>query len=201
MVASVLKQTDRRLYCRVAFPYVDRPHSIGFAATISAPHMHAFALESLMDFIKPESRILDVGAGSGFLTTCFARLLNAQSADASGFVVGIEHHPKLVEFAVGNINSDDPKLIADGKIRIIQGDGRLGCEEHGPYDAIHVGAAAAEIPASLLQQLKVNGRMICPVGPAGDTQQLEQYDKTSSGEIIRKTLMSVVYVPLTDISA
>jgi protein-L-isoaspartate(D-aspartate) O-methyltransferase len=104
-----------------------------------------------------------------------------------------------VEFAIGNINSDDPKLLVDGKIKIIEGDGRLGCEEFGPYDAIHVGAAAAEIPDNLLKQLAVGGRMICPVGPAGETQQLEQYEKLPNGEIKKETLMSVVYVPLTDL--
>lgn len=160
-----MKATDRKLYCRVSQPYVDRPQSIGYSATISAPHMHAYALELLQDHLKPGARVLDVGAGSGFLSVCFSRFLQAQSTDSTGIVIGIEHHPKLVEFAIGNINSDDPKLLADGKIKIVQGDGRLGFAEFAPYDAIHVGAAAAEIPDELLKQLAIGGRMICPVGP------------------------------------
>lgn len=48
-------------------PYVDRPQSLNFNATISAPHMHAFALEYLKDYVKPGSRVLDVGSGSGYL--------------------------------------------------------------------------------------------------------------------------------------
>jgi protein-L-isoaspartate(D-aspartate) O-methyltransferase len=96
------------------------------------------------------------------------------------------------------LNSDDPKFIQDGRIKIIQGDGRLGFAEYGPYDAIHVGAAAVKIPDELLIQLKKGGRMICPVGQS--TQQMEQYDKAVDGQIIKKTLMSVVYVPLTDLN-
>lgn len=163
--------------------------------------MHAYALELLQQHLKPDAKVLDVGSGSGYLTVCFSRFMQAQSLDSTGLVVGIEHHPKLVEFAIGNINSDDPKFFSEGRVIVIEGDGRLGCEEHGPYDAIHVGAAAAEIPDNLLKQLKKGGRMICPVGPAGETQHLEQYDMLPNGEIKKETLMAVVYVPLTDLKA
>lgn len=214
-----MKATDRKLYCRVSNPYVDRPvrindqdkfydfnfknfqYSIGYSATISAPHMHAHALQLLINNLEPSSKVLDVGSGSGFLTACFFRAMKLNSSASTGMVIGIEHHPRLVEFAVENINSDDPQMIESGKLKIIQGDGRLGCSEHAPYDAIHVGAAAAEIPDKLLEQLKNGGRMICPVGPQGETQQLVQYDKSSEGEITKKVLMAVVYVPLTDLDA
>jgi len=199
MIAKVMKETDRKLYCRVSYPYVDRPYSIGYSATISAPHMHAYALQLLEKQLTPDARVLDVGSGSGYLTACFARFLQAQSPDSKSLVVGVEHHPKLVEFSIENLNSDDPKFLTEGRVKIIQGDGRLGNEEHGPYDAIHVGAAAVKIPDNLLEQLKPGGRMICPVGPSGDTQHLIQYDKLSNGEIKKETLMAVVYVPLTDL--
>lgn len=163
--------------------------------------LDAYAMEILQKNLTPDARVLDVGAGSGYLTTCFSRFLQAQSVESSGLVIGIEHHPKLVEFAIGNINSDDAKLLSDGKVKIIEGDGRLGCKEYAPYDAIHVGAAAKEIPENLLEQLKPGGKMICPVGPAGETQQLEQYEKLLNGEIKKETLMKVVYVPLTDLNA
>lgn len=83
---------------------------------------------------------------------------------------------------------------------LAEGDGRLGHAAHAPYDAIHVGAAAASVPAALLDQLKPGGRMICPVGPEGGEQFLEQFDRDASGGAVqRKRLMGVMYVPLTDL--
>jgi Protein-L-isoaspartate(D-aspartate) O-methyltransferase (PCMT) len=78
--------------------------------------------------------------------------MKLDSPESTGLVIGIEHHPKLVEFAVGNLNSDDESMLSGDKLKIIQGDGRLGCPEHAPYDAIHVGAAAAEIPTKLFKK-------------------------------------------------
>lgn len=81
-----------------------------------------------------------------------------------------------------------------------EGDGRLGHAAHAPYDAIHVGAAAPTVPMELLNQLKPGGRMICPVGPQGGEQFLEQFDRDAvSGEVRRERLMGVMYVPLTDL--
>ena len=77
----------------------------------------------------------------------------------------------------------------------LNADGRLGWAELAPYDAIHVGAAAPEIPEALIEQLKPGGRLVIPVGTF--IQELKVIDKKNDGSITIRDKLPVRYVPLT----
>lgn len=129
------------------FLYTWGPRPIGFNATISAPHMHAHALEDLEEFIRPGMKVLDVGCGSGYREhlLVYFRQRNARSAyppfsvtavihhmvcppggEKNGLVVGIDHLPGLTELSKRNLKSDGIE-VGEGKgIEIVTGDGRKG---------------------------------------------------------------------------
>ncbi|MQL93499.1 hypothetical protein Taro_026147 [Colocasia esculenta] len=134
-------------------------------------------------------------AGTGYLTACFAVMVGPQ-----GHAVGVEHIPEIVASSIENIKkSAAADLWERGSLSVHLTDGRLGWPELAPYDAIHVGAAAPDLPQPLIQQLKPGGRMVIPVGKI--FQELKVVDKKLDGSISVYTETAVRYVPLTSRTA
>ena len=156
--------------------------------------MHALALEQLKDYIKEGSKVLDIGFGSSYLVTAFSKMMNDK-----GTVVGVEHIPELYELGKKNIEKHNKHLIDNKHIILSVSDGRLGYSKNGPYNAIHVGAAAPEIPKSLVEQLCNGGRMFIPVGKPNSSQSIILVDKDNQGKITTKEFIAVSYVPLTSV--
>ncbi|KAF2707447.1 protein-L-isoaspartate O-methyltransferase [Pleomassaria siparia CBS 279.74] len=175
-------------------PYQDSPQSIGHAATISAPHMHANACCSLLDYLEPGSRVLDIGSGSGYLTAVLAHLVSP-----GGTVIGVDHIQPLVDLSTANFKKspEGTNMLDNGTVKFIKADGRKGWAEGAPYDAIHVGAAAKEHHEELTTQLKAPGRLFVPVEEDGD-QYIFVVDKAADGKVEKKRLYGVRYVPLCD---
>uniref|UniRef100_A0AC34FM00 Protein-L-isoaspartate O-methyltransferase n=1 Tax=Panagrolaimus sp. ES5 TaxID=591445 RepID=A0AC34FM00_9BILA len=189
-VKQAMTSIDRADFISIS-PYDDRPQGISCNATISAPHMHAEALEALEPKLHENAKVLDVGSGSGYLTACFAKMIGA-----GGKAVGIEHMGELVKKSIENIRKSNADLLDSGRLEIYEGDGRRGFLPESPYDAIHVGAAAPALPTELIRQLKVGGRIIVPVGTT--SQEFLQIDRISETETKMTKLLDVIYVPLTD---
>jgi len=162
--------------------YDNRPLSIGFGQTISQPYIVAL----MSDLIKPQpgDSVLELGTGSGYQAAMLAEL--------TGHVYSIEIIEELGEQAAERLS----RLGYDNVTTRI-GDGYYGWEEHAPFDAIVVTAAASHVPPPLVAQLKPGGRMVIPVGSRFLTQQLVLIEKDPGGQLITRQILPVMFVPLT----
>jgi protein-L-isoaspartate(D-aspartate) O-methyltransferase len=145
--------------------YGDHALAIGSGQTISQPFMVALMTELLE--LTPESRVLEIGAGSGYQTAILAAL--------AGEVYAVERLPELAGRAAR-------RLIEMGyaNVAIRCADGTNGWPEHAPYDAIVVAAGGPAIPEPLVRQLAVGGRIVAPVGSAV-SQRLVRLVRTEHG--------------------
>ncbi len=160
--------------------YADRPLPIGFGQTISQPYIVAFMTEVIDP--KKGQKVLEIGTGSGYQAAVLAEIVD--------HVYTIEIVPDLGNRAKGVLNE-----FYDN-VRVKIADGYYGWEEHAPFDAIVVTAAAGNIPQPLVSQLKDGGKMIIPVGSPYMVQQLMLVEKKGS-KITTRSLMPVRFVPFT----
>ncbi|KAL4106486.1 hypothetical protein PRIC1_004537 [Phytophthora ramorum] len=201
-VIRAMKATDRAQYVAAndqdsvspAQAYQDAPQRLGYEQTISAPHMHAYALELAAVAIHnvEHPKVLDVGAGSGYLTACLGHLAD----EDDGRVFGIERIPQLAQLAKKNIERADGGLVHRGIVSVERADGWTGLPNQAPFHFIHVGAAATEPPKALMEQLAVGGRLVVPVGEQGASQVLLEIQRTDEESFTKRELMGVSYVPL-----
>jgi protein-L-isoaspartate(D-aspartate) O-methyltransferase len=163
----------------MAMAYQDTPLPIGFDKTVSQPFMGAVMIE-LLD-LTPGARVLEVGTGLGYQAAVMAEI------GAEVWSVEI-----VEEFAEGA----KVRLQALGHhVEVRVGDGSRGWPEHQPYDAILVTSAAATPPQLLLDQLKVGGRMVLPIGDM-EGQQLTVIQKAEGGALTSTAIMPVAFTQL-----
>jgi protein-L-isoaspartate(D-aspartate) O-methyltransferase len=170
--------------------YVDTPLPIGEGQTISAIHMCLIYLEYLE--LKEGLTVLEVGGGSGYHAALVAEVVSPTGAPKTGHVFTVERKPALVEFAKKNLQHAG---YAD-RVTVILSDGTMGYPEAAPFDRIMVAAAAPNVPAPLIDQLKPDGLLLIPVGKHQFWQELLLVSKDKSEKVTKKRLMSVAFVPL-----
>jgi protein-L-isoaspartate(D-aspartate) O-methyltransferase len=161
--------------------YGDYPLPIGEGQTISAPHMVAMMCGYLE--LKKGEKVLEIGAGSGYHAAVIAELIGE-----TGRVYSVERIQWLVDFSRENLKRAGYKHVT-----VMQGDGTLGLPEHAPYDKISVTCAAPAVPPPLLEQLKVGGKMVIPIGRY--LQELYLVKKKEKG-IEQEKKCDVAFVPL-----
>ena len=159
--------------------YGDYPVDIGLGQTISQPYIVAFMSEALD--LKPADRVLEIGTGSGYQTAVLAEL----AAEVYSIEV-VPSHAEAAAVVLGELGYTN--------VRLRSGDGYSGWPDAAPFDAVIVTAAPDHLPQPLVDQLKVGGRMVVPIG-RGD-QELHTLYKADDG--LRETSrLPVRFVPLT----
>jgi protein-L-isoaspartate(D-aspartate) O-methyltransferase len=165
------------------YAYLEVPLPLpGEQATISCPHSYPLFYEPLG--LDLGQRFLEVGVGSGYGAALAREVVGAQ-----GLVVSIEIDPLTYAYAQGNL-----ARAGYHDIVLVQGDGGQGYAPLSPYDRIAVTAACAEIPAPLIEQLRMGGKLIAPLLERG-VQILTLIEKNAAG-IDRRRICEVLYVPL-----
>jgi len=182
-ILEAFKTVPRHLFIppqQRGFAYSDCPLAIGQDQTISQPYIVALMTKSLE--IQPGMSILEVGTGSGYQAAILAFLKVK--------VYSIERIALLAEEARKVLDS-----LGYQSVKIKVGDGTLGWKEHAPYDRIIVTAASMQLPKALVEQVKVGGKIIIPLGERFH-QDLTVINKINKNEIKKENICGCIFVPL-----
>ena len=161
--------------------YADRPLPIGEGQTISAPHMVAIMANELD--LDPGERTLEIGTGCGYHAAVTAEIAGAEC------VYSVEYHETLARDArhtLARLGYDD--------ISIRIGDGHRGWPENAPYDAVYFTCAADSFPTQVVEQVRVGGRLLAPIGTG--SQWLVYAEKQPDGSLSRDRLTRVRFVQM-----
>ncbi len=182
-VLAAMMKVPRHIFLENAFlehVYEDKAFPIGKGQTISHPSTVAY--QTWVLDVQPKEVILEVGTGSGYQASILAEM--------GAYVLTIERQKELFD--------KTKKLLSALKYKTIQcfyGDGYRGLKNYAPFDKIIVTAAAPKIPEALVQQLKVGGRMVVPVGDSSG-QTMYILDKTSASEVDVHEGKNFSFVPM-----
>ncbi|WP_028314180.1 protein-L-isoaspartate(D-aspartate) O-methyltransferase [Desulfatibacillum aliphaticivorans] len=180
---AAMRKVERRLFVPESYrsqAYNDYPLPIGEGQTISQPYIVALMTQVLE--LDGSEKVLEIGTGSGYQAAVLGELARE--------VYTMEIVEPLGERAA--------KILAQlhyDNVKVKVGDGYKGWPEHAPFDAIIVTCAPTDIPAPLVEQLAEGGRMVIPVGEAGN-QNLVLLTKIN-GKVKEKKIIPVRFVPMT----
>jgi protein-L-isoaspartate(D-aspartate) O-methyltransferase len=182
-VLDVMLKTPRHLFVPENLrhkAYADHPLPIGDGQTISQPYVVALMTEALE--LKPGDRVLEIGTGSGYQAAILAEIVKE--------VYTMEIRRTLADRA-----GETLKSLGYGNVKVKYADGYFGWEEHAPFDAIMITAAANHIPPPLIKQLKEGGRLILPLGSTVYFQTLTLAVKRKGGLDVEQ-IGGVAFVPM-----
>ncbi len=162
--------------------YENRPLAIGYGQTISQPYIVAL-MTDILD-LEPSDTVLEIGTGSAYQAAVLGELVEN--------VFTIEIIPELGKQARQRL-----QRLGYSNVEVRIADGYYGWEEHAPFDAILVAAAASQVPPPLIRQLKPGGKMIIPVGAPFSVQHLLLISKEAEGAVRSRQVLPVAFVPLT----
>lgn len=161
--------------------YADNALPIAGKQTISQPFIVARMSELLN--LAPQSRVLEIGSGSGYQTAILSLLARNVYAIERVPQLAAESQTRFQQLKINNVS-----------LRVA--DGTLGWETYAPFDAILVAAGGPEIPEPLLQQLKIGGRLVLPVGQDRQTQRLIRVTRTGENNFQTEDHGACAFVPL-----
>jgi protein-L-isoaspartate(D-aspartate) O-methyltransferase len=162
--------------------YDNRPLPIGHGQTISQPFIVALMTE--LAALSPDHDVLEVGTGCGYQTAVLARLARRV------------HSVEIVEPLSAAAGERLASLGADN-VALHVGDGHAGWPAGAPYDAILVTAAPPDVPPALVDQLRVGGRLVLPLGERHGVQDLCVVEKQADGTTTVDRKLGVQFVPMT----